>query len=90
MHISLTPEQERFVEEKLKSGGFESASEVIGSALAMWKSQEELTAEDVEGLRAQILIGLEQARRGESTSLDMNAIKEQARRLSAAVGRKTG
>lgn len=90
MHVSLTPELERFIEEKLKSGGFGSASEVVGSALAMWKAQEELSAEDVEELRAQIQIGLEQSRRGESTPLDMNVIKEQARRLRAAGGRKTG
>jgi antitoxin ParD1/3/4 len=89
MQVSLTPELERFVEEKLKSGDFESASEVIGSALAMWKAQEKLTSEDLEELRAQIRVGLEQARRGESTPLDMNAIKEQARRLRSA-GRKTG
>ena len=43
MQISLTAEQQRFVEEKLKTGGFASASDVVGSALAIWKSQEELT-----------------------------------------------
>jgi antitoxin ParD1/3/4 len=89
MQVSLTPALERFIEEKLKSGDFESASDVVGSALAMWKAQEELTSDDVDELRAQICVGLEQARRGENTPLDMNAIKEQARRLRAG-GRKTG
>ena len=89
MDVSLTPELERFVAEKLKSGSFGSASDVIGSALAMWKAQEELTPADLKELRAQIRVGLEQAMRGESTPLDMNAIKEQARRLRAG-GRKTG
>jgi len=89
MDVSLTPELERFVAEKLKSGSFESASDVIGSALAMWKAQEELTPADLKELRAQIRVGLEQAMRGESTPLDMNAIKERARRLRAG-GRKTG
>jgi antitoxin ParD1/3/4 len=90
MHVSLTPEQQRFVDEKLKAGGFASASEVIGSALALWRSQEELTPEDVNELRAQIQVGLEQSRRGESTPLDMAAVKEQVRRLRASGGRKTG
>jgi len=89
MDVSLTPELERFVAEKLKSGSFESASDVIGSALAMWKAQEELTPADLKELRAQIRVGLEQAMRGESTPLDMNAVKERARRLRAG-GRKTG
>ena len=44
MQVSLTPELERFIEEKLKSGDFESASDVIGSALSMWKAQEQLSA----------------------------------------------
>ena len=89
MQVSLTPELVRFVEEKLKSGDFESADDVIGSALAMWKAQEELSSTDLDELRAQIKVGLDQACRGESTPLDMNAIKEQARRLRAG-GRKTG
>lgn len=74
MQVSLTPELQRFVEEKLKSGDFESASDVVGSALAMWKAQEELSSADLDELRAQINVGLDQARRGESTPLDMNAI----------------
>ena len=90
MQVSLTPEQQRFVDEKMKAGGFATASEVIGSALTMWMSQEELTPEDVAELRAQIQVGIEQSRRGESTPLDMTAVKEQVRRLRLSGGRKTG
>lgn len=84
MQISLTAEQQRFVEEKLKAGGFDSASDVVGSALAMWRSQEELTADDVAELRAQIEVGLQQSRRGKSTPLDMAAVKEQVCRFSVS------
>ena len=90
MQVSLTPDLERFVEQKLKEGGFASASEVVGSALAMWRSQEELTPDDLDELRAEIRVGMEQSRRGESTPLDMEAIKEKVRRLRTPGGRKTG
>lgn len=90
MQVSLTPDLERFVEQKLKEGGFASASEVVGSALAMWKSQEELTPDDLDELRAEIEVGMAQSRRGESTPLDMEAIKEKVRRLRTSGGRKTG
>ena len=90
MQVSLTPEQQRFVEQKLKDGGFASASEVVGNALAIWKSQEELTSQDLDELRAQIQVGLEQSRRGESAPLDMEAVREKVRRLRETGGRKTG
>lgn len=90
MDVSLSPELAKFVEEKLKAGGFASPSDVVRNALAMWKAQESLTAKDTEELRAQIEIGLAQSRRGESTPLDMTAIREQVRKLRAAGGRKTG
>ena len=90
MQVSLTPAQQRFVEQKLKDGGFASASEVVGNALAIWKSQDELTAQDVEDLRAQIQVGLEQSGRGESAPLDMDAVREKVRRLRETAGRNTG
>jgi antitoxin ParD1/3/4 len=90
MQVSLSPELEKFIEEKLKAGEFASASDVVSNALFLWKAQEQLTPQDLEDLRAEIAVGLEQSRRGESTPLDMAAIKAEARRLRAARGRQTG
>jgi antitoxin ParD1/3/4 len=84
MDISLTPESRRFVEEKVRSGQFASADDVVNSALATVRAQEELTADDVQALRREIEMGLEQSKRGESTPLDMAAIKAEVRRRRQA------
>ena len=44
---------------------------------------EESTEDDVAELRAEIQVGIEQSRRGESTPLDMAALKVQVRSLLA-------
>jgi antitoxin ParD1/3/4 len=87
MQITLSPELERFVEDKLRAGGFASASEVVSAAVAFWKAQEELSDEELEQLRAEIAVGLEQSRRGESVPLDVGHIKAEVRKLRAARGR---
>ncbi len=40
MNINLTPEQERIVDDELRSGHFRTAEEVIGKALAVLREKE--------------------------------------------------
>ena len=40
MNVSLTPELERFVQEKVHSGRYISASEVVREALRLLRSEE--------------------------------------------------
>jgi len=40
MHVSLTPELDRYVEEKVKTGRYRSASEVIREALRLFQDRE--------------------------------------------------
>ena len=42
MHISLTPELEAGIRQKVASGYYNNASEVIRDALRFWESNEEL------------------------------------------------
>jgi putative addiction module CopG family antidote len=84
MDISLGPELEGFVQAKVREGGFASPADVVRSALEMWKAQEELTPDDVDELRSDLALAVEQSRRGQSTPLDMQEIKEEVRRLRAA------
>jgi len=44
VNINLTPEQERILQDELKSGHFRSAEEVIGKALEVLKEKEESAA----------------------------------------------
>jgi putative addiction module CopG family antidote len=41
MNINLTPEQEKIVEDRLKTGHFQSAEEVIGEALHVLRAKEQ-------------------------------------------------
>ena len=88
MEISLSAESQRFVNEKIKSGQFASPDDVVNSALSALRLQEELTEQDLEELRREIEIGLQQSREGRSTPLDMAAIKADVRRRRLT-GRKT-
>ena len=65
MNISLTPELEQFVQSKVDSGMYYSASEVIREGLRMLQEKEMLKQIQIEELRREIQKGIEQADRGE-------------------------
>lgn len=65
MNISLTPELERLVNDKVKSGMYHSASEVIREGLRLLQEQDELRKIKLMALQREISKGIEQADRGE-------------------------
>ena len=65
MNVSLTPELEAFVTERVASGRFQSASEVIRHGLRLLEKEEESRQIMLHELRAKIATGLTQARRGD-------------------------
>jgi len=64
VNISLTPELERLVDEKVKSGRYASASEVIREGLRLLEEQEELKQHRLAEVRRKIDRGIEQLDRG--------------------------
>ena len=76
MNVSLTPELEQYVQEKVKSGMYYSASEVIREGLRLLQEKDEMHQFRLQQLRQDIQAGLDS---GESTPLDMQAIKAKAR-----------
>ena len=54
MTVSLTPEMEQFVAEKVRAGVYRTADEAVNSLLAMSREQEKLTPEDIAELRAEL------------------------------------
>jgi antitoxin ParD1/3/4 len=64
MNISLTPELERLVDEKVKSGRYASASEVIREGLRLLEEKEELKRQRLAEVRRKIDRGIEQLDRG--------------------------
>lgn len=79
MNVVLSPEMERFVQEKVKSGQFQSPSEVIDGALSVLKSSEELTPDALDELRAEVRHGLDQLDRGEGRPWDIEELKSRVR-----------
>jgi len=66
MNVSLTPELERLVTAKVKSGLYGSSSEVVRSALRLLHLWEMDQALRLELLRRDVGIGLEQADEGDT------------------------
>ena len=75
MNVSLTRELEKLVHERVRSGMYSSASEVIREALRLLNEQGKLRRQKLEELRKEIQIGLDQIERGEGAPLDIARIK---------------
>jgi antitoxin ParD1/3/4 len=65
MTVSLTPELEAFIASRVESGKFLSASEVVREGLRLLEEREERRGAELDRLRRDIQVGLEQARAGE-------------------------
>ena len=83
MNVSLTPELERLVQEKVASGLYNSASEVVREALRILKERDEMRSLALEDLKREIAAGLDDLDRGEAEVLDIEAIKAEGRRRLA-------
>ncbi|MFO0388172.1 MAG: type II toxin-antitoxin system ParD family antitoxin [Alphaproteobacteria bacterium] len=70
MNVSITPELEKFVYAQVKTGMYNSASEVIREALRLLAERNELRRKRIEQINHEIQIGLDQAERGELISGD--------------------
>ncbi len=70
MNVSLTKELENFVSELVASGMYFSASEVVRDGLRLLKEQEALKKMRVEELRAEIMLGIEDLKAGNSMSFN--------------------
>jgi antitoxin ParD1/3/4 len=93
MNVSLTPELEKLVEEKVKTGMYQTASEVVREALRLLKERDQRLAD----LRANVRSGFEAIDRGEfeeygerTTKHLAQDIKQRGRQRLAEVKKKTG
>jgi antitoxin ParD1/3/4 len=74
MNISITPELEKFVADEVKTGLYQSASEVIRAGLRRLKEDKErkpgFMVSSKEELEQKILEGIAQLDRGESVTIN--------------------
>ena len=85
MNVSLTPELEKLVENKVKSGRYQSASEVIREGLRLLDEQDQVRETRLQEVRRKIRTGLDQLDRGEG--IDGDAVLKALKQKSAATRR---
>jgi antitoxin ParD1/3/4 len=68
-NISLTAEQDAFIEKAVKSGEYQNASEAVRDALRVLRQRQREDALKLKALRVQIKAGVEALDRGEFTEV---------------------
>lgn len=81
MNVSLTPQLESFVKQKVAAGMYNSVSEVMREALRLLEERDALKSVKMEALRRDVHEGLSELDRGEGSPLDMDAVKARARAI---------
>jgi antitoxin ParD1/3/4 len=80
LNINLTPQLEELVRQKVASGRYTSASEVVREALRLMEEQDSLRRVKLQQLRQDIREGLES---GPSIPWDVEAVKREGRKRAA-------
>lgn len=75
MDISLTPELEKLVQEKIASGLYESANEVIHESLLLLQERDKIREFRLRELKKEIHKGIDQLEQGEYNVYDSESLK---------------
>jgi antitoxin ParD1/3/4 len=70
VNVSLTPELEELIQERVRSGRYTSASEVVREALRLLQDRDELRRLRMDELRAKVAAGIDSRDRGEGVDGD--------------------
>jgi antitoxin ParD1/3/4 len=88
LNVSLTPDLSRFVESRLRSGKYQTASEVVREALRLLEGRDRAPVAGIEEMKREIEIGLAQLRRGEGVDGEAFFRRLVARRRAKSVRRR--
>lgn len=83
MNVSLTPELEKFVTDKVASGRYTSASEVVREALRLLEREEKSRKEQIEDFNRELQARVEALDRGERVTKE-----EFLREIQELLGRR--
>ena len=81
MNVSLPPELEARVRQRVESGMYGSASEVIREALRLFEAYEQVKTAKLDSLRQDIAKGLNDVKNGRAKEIDFAGLKQQGRQL---------
>lgn len=82
-NISLTPEQDAFIEKAVKSGEYQNASEAVRDGLRALQQRRREDALKLEALRRQVDAGVAALEKGEFTELAESDLDEYIDGLAA-------
>ncbi|MDD4964386.1 MAG: type II toxin-antitoxin system ParD family antitoxin [Gallionella sp.] len=84
INVSLPFELEARVRQRVESGMYGSASEVIREALRLFEAYEQVKTAQLDSLRQDIAKGLMDAKNGQTTEVDFESLKQQGRQILQA------
>ena len=76
MNVSLTPDLEKYVQDKVSTGRYRSSSEVVREALRLLEEKDQERAQRLALLKEEIQQGIDS---GPSKPLDMKAVIAEAK-----------
>ena len=76
MNVSISPQLEEWIQEKVQSGYYQTASEVIREALRLLREKEQFREIKIEELRKRIAAGIDDLENGRFTDFDQSTIDE--------------
>jgi antitoxin ParD1/3/4 len=79
INVSLTPQLEELVRQKVSSGRYNSASEVVREALRLMDTYEGLRLSALEKFRADVEAGWQQVEEGKVKDFDPESVKRRGR-----------
>lgn len=80
MEITLNPEIEDIIRRKISSGEYDSADQVISKSLELLDQWDRRKIAEANKFHEAIQVGLDQANRGDFSTLTMEEVKQEARR----------
>lgn len=86
-NISLTAEQDAFVQEVVEAGEYQNASEAVRDALRVLQQRRKEDSLRLKALRAQIKAGTEALERGEFAEIDDVDLEGYLERLTATAAK---
>ncbi len=86
-NISLTPEQDTFVEKRVEAGEYQNASEAVRDALRVLQQRRKEDALRLKALRMQIKAGVDALQRGDFAEINEADLEDYLERLTATPGR---
>lgn len=81
MNVSLPPELEARVRQRVESGMYGSASEVIREALRLFEAYEQVKTARLDSLRQDIAKGMSDIKNAHTKEVDFESLKLQGRQI---------